>query len=407
VAGDVRLWGLRELPAWLTFFFGCYEASPNKGQGRRQACPRLALRKGASSMKKTRLFFAAAALLFLSSVLVGATAGHAGVRKRLGVIAFLRTVGDGPSGVFVIRPDGSGLRRLTPSRSDIGSYEWGPDGSRIAYLDRQGALWLVRPDGTGRRLLAASSPRRDPWDLSWSPDGEEIAVLASDPEALPAPTNSDPHFRIVVVPTDGGAVRRLPSGDAQVIDWSPQGDEIVYGDGTGRQRIIRTDGSKPRPFFHPLPKYGHGLPRWSPDGTHVGFVGFGGEVQRGRYTDRYAGIYVADADGRNLHLVTSHAYNEYGFAWSPDGRWILYGRANRAGIYVIGADGRNNHRLTSDSPKGSLFPVLTWSPDGRSVAYETDRTGNGDIYLIDADGHNHVQLTSSPAGDIEPSWQPR
>ena len=352
-------------------------------------------------MSKAFVFFAAAALLVLSSVLVGATAGRAGVRKRSGLIAFLRSVGDEPAGVFVIRPDGSRLRRLTPSGSDIGSYEWAPDGSRIAYLDRQGGLWLVRLDGTGRKLLTASSPRRDPWELSWSPDGKAIAVLASDP--------GTPHqaFRIVVVPTDGGPQRRLPSGDAQVIDWSPQGDEIVYGDGTGRQRIIRTDGSKPRPFFHPLPKYGHGLPEWSPDGTHVGFVGFGGRVRRGRFIDRYAGIYVADADGTNLHLVTSHAYNEYGFAWSPDGRWILYGRANREGVYVIGADGRNNHRLTRDPPRQTLFPVLTWSPDGRSVAYETDRTGNGDIYLIGADGHNQVQLTSSPASDTEPSWQPQ
>ena len=108
-----------------------------------------------------------------------------------------------------------------------------------------------------------------------------------------------------------------------------------------------------------------------------------------------------------LHLVTSHAYNEYGFAWSPDGRWILYGRANREGIYVIGSDGRNNHRLTRDSPTPTLFSTLTWAPDGHSIAYETDRTGNGDIYLIGADGHNKVQLTSSAASDTEPSWQPQ
>jgi Tol biopolymer transport system component len=45
--------------------------------------------------------------------------------------------------------------------------------------------------------------------------------------------------------------------------------------------------------------------------------------------------------------------------------------------------------------------------DGRSTAYETDRTGNGDIYLTGADGHNKVQLTSSAASDTEPSWQPQ
>ena len=74
---------------------------------------------------------------------------------------------------------------------------------------------------------------------------------------------------------------------------------------------------------------------------------------------------------------------------------------------MIGTDGRNNHLLTPDSPSPTLFPTLTWAPDGRSIAYETDRTGNGDIYVIGADGHSKVQLTSSAAGDTEPSWQPQ
>jgi Tol biopolymer transport system component len=68
--------------------------------------------------------------------------------------------------------------------------------------------------------------------------------------------------------------------------------------------------------------------------------------------------------------------------------------------------GRNNHKLTRDSPTPSGFPALSWAPDGRSVAYETDRTGNGDIYVIGADGHDQVQLTSSAASDTAPSWQP-
>ena len=204
------------------------------------------------------------------------------------------------------------------------------------------------------------------------------------------------------MPTDGGEPRHLPSGNAQGPTWSPRGDEIAYVSDSGKEWIIRTDGSKARPVFHrPV---GMGDPEWSPDGTRLGFAGL---VRRGGHITRYAGIYVANADGSNLHQVTSHAYNEYGFAWSPDGRSILYGRANREGIYIIGADGRNNHRLTRDSPTPSLSPALSWAPDGRSIAYETDRTGNGDIYLIGADGHDKVQLTSSAAGDTAPSWQPR
>ena len=110
-------------------------------------------------------------------------------RERLRFSAAMRTR-TGSAGLFVIRADGSGLRRLTPSGSDIGLFEWAPDGSRIAYLDRRGALWLVRPDGTGRVLLAASSPLRSPWVLSWSPDGKAIAVLARDPDEGPRPPNA-------------------------------------------------------------------------------------------------------------------------------------------------------------------------------------------------------------------------
>jgi len=344
----------------------------------------------------------AVAVAVLTGLLGCATASPAGVRSPAGTIAFLRGVGTTSTGLFAIKPDGSGLRRITPSGSDIESYGWAPDGSRIAYLDSRGALWLVRPDGTGRELLAAGSPLRGTWTLSWSPDGNAIAVLARD-SGTP-PTNSSSKFSIQLIPTDGGAPRRLPSGNALGVDWTPRGDEIAYTD-SGQQWVISTDGSKPQLFFgHRLAHEG-GVPLWSPDGTHVGFAGC--PVRRGRCVDRYAGIYVADADGSHSHLVTGHAYNEYGFAWSPDGRSILYGRANREGIYVISADGRENHRLTRDSPRPVDWGALTWAPDGRFIAYATDRTGNGDIYVIDAHGHNKVQLTHTAATDIDPSWQPR
>ena len=232
-------------------------------------------------------------------------------------------------------------------------------------------------------------------------------MLARDPAAGPA-TPSFFHLRLSVIPTDGGKPRRLPTGDAGRglagdvgwFPWSPRGDEIAYGV-NGRVRVIRGDGS----HRHPLHIYRGGGGTWSPDGKLLGFIG--GTRRAGRIVDRYGGIYVADADGGNLHLVTGHAYNEYGFAWSPDGRRILYGRANRAGIYIIGADGRSDHRLTRDSPRPVDFEALTWSPDGRSVAYATDRTGNGDIYVIDADGHDKVRLANTAASDIDPSWQPR
>jgi Tol biopolymer transport system component len=353
------------------------------------------------SSRLRRGLLGASAFAVVTGFLTGPAGVGAGTEGRAGTIAFVRDVGTGSS-LFTIKPDGSGLRRLTPVGSGVSTYKWSPDQSRIAYLDDRSALWLMRPNGTRRRLLAASTPSRSRWFLRWSPDGKAIAVLAQDRpaafgSALPANNLRLRHLRITVIPTGGGPPRRLPTGDVNWFAWSPRGDEIAYVGKDGAW-VISSDGSD----RHPLHVNSLDQPSWSPDGKHLGFVGC--RVRSGRCVARYGAIYAADADGSHLHVVTEHAYNEYGFAWSPDGRTILYGRENREGIYVIGVDGRNNHRLTRDSPRGTLFPVLAWSPDGRSIAYATTRTGNGDLYLIDADGHDKVRLTSSAENDFDPSW---
>ena len=121
---------------------------------------------------------------------------------------------------------------------------------------------------------------------------------------------------------------------------------------------------------------------------------------------RYDSIYVVNADGSGLRRLTRHAYNEYGFAWSPDGHRILYGRENHLGIYVIGADGRNNRRITADAPPQIAWEALSWAADGRSIAYTTDRTGGGDLYVVDANGRNKLRLTRSARTDLSPSWAP-
>src|SRR5262245_17134140 len=214
-----------------------------------KSCSQLTL-KGASAINKLSAS-AAGALLALSSLVVGAGASHARVEVRSGTIAFLRAVGDGPFSLFAIEADGSGFRRLAPSGSRIASFEWGPDGSRIAYLDMQGALRLVRADGTGRVLLAESSPLRNPTSLSWSPDGKSIAVIAYDPADGPVnPSRGVGHRRIYVIPTNGGEPRRLPGGYVgSELSWSPRGDEIAYSSSSGQALVIRTDGNSRARFF--------------------------------------------------------------------------------------------------------------------------------------------------------------
>jgi Tol biopolymer transport system component len=334
----------------------------------------------------------------LTSALVGTKAHSADVGSRQGTLAFLRyppgswkhDVG-GPR-LFSIEANATGLRALTPPRSRVAGYSWSPDGSRIAYVDGRRGLWVMRADGSRRELLVPSSTLKV-HSLSWSPDGKALTVLAQEPAARSRSAPPD----VYVVQTDGGELRRLPTGGALWPVWSPHGDEIAYSSPEGQVWVIRSDGTGARLVLRPGGLYVNG---WSPDGARLVF---GHNSRRGRYS----AISVANADGTDLHLVTNHAYNEFGEAWSPDGRSILYGRENREGIYVIDADGRNDRRVTRDSPPQVAWGALTWAPDGRSIAYSTDRTGSGDIYVIGADGHNRVRLTSSSAIDAAPSWAPR
>jgi dipeptidyl aminopeptidase/acylaminoacyl peptidase len=337
----------------------------------------------------------------------GVAAGQGRDARRAGRIAFLRLPAATAHrtfdpALFVVDADGSGLRRLTPRGTSVRSYEWSPDGKLIAYVDERLSLWLVRPDGSGRRLVLPTT-RLSSVSLSWSPDGKEIAIVSPGPDAHPR-TAACGDLALYIVPIGGGKpalVSPRRRGIGCGVAWSPRGGEIAYGDGGEVLGVISRNGGRPRILL----ASGVGGPQWSPDGAMLAAPTV---IHLGRRRAvRYREITVVDADGSHRHVVTEHAYTEYPFAWSPDSRRILYGRQDRQGIYVIGADGRGNHRLTRDSPRPAEWPALAWSPDGRSIVYATDRTGNGDLYLIGADGHDRVRLTHTPDADLAPSWTAR
>ena len=60
-------------------------------------------------------------------------------------------------------------------------------------------------------------------------------------------------------------------------------------------------------------------------------------------------------------------------------------------------------RLTT-SPAADLSP--TWAPDGRRLAFRSDRDGNDEIYVMDADGSGQHNLTRNPASDYSPAGSP-
>ena len=138
-----------------------------------------------------------------------------------------------------------------------------------------------------------------------------------------------------------------------------------------------------------------GAPSWSPDGREIIYYS---EQANGK-----ADIFVMNADGTNHRALTSTPEADEGSpAFSPDGKRIAFDtdRDGNYEIYVADADGRNQRRLTKH-PGRDLSPA--WSMDSRSIAFMSDRAGKGfDIFIMDADGSNPQQLTKTTS-----SWFPQ
>ena len=90
-------------------------------------------------------------------------------------------------------------------------------------------------------------------------------------------------------------------------------------------------------------------------------------------------------------------------AWSPDGKRIAFysERDGNAEIYLMHADGTALTRLT-DTRADEGYPA--WSPDGRTISFDSDRGGNFDIFAMNTDGTNVRPLTRHPSRDVSATW---
>jgi Tol biopolymer transport system component len=92
--------------------------------------------------------------------------------------------------------------------------------------------------------------------------------------------------------------------------------------------------------------------------------------------------------------------------WSPDSQTIVFAAEtgqDPADIWAMRADGSGRERLTRGA-SNDTSPAF--SPDGREIAFESDRDGSSEIYVMDRSGNNVRRLTTNPATDGAPAWSP-
>ncbi len=151
---------------------------------------------------------------------------------------------------FLMNPDGSSATRI-PVDVWVEYPAWSPDGTRIAFMGQtpEGTenyeIYVMSADGTGLRRLT-DSPASDGFP-SWSPDGGKIAFTStrddcSISEAPDCRTTGDigPYHTLYTMNADGSGVRRVTDTFAQFVDWSPDGQYLVFSPGLN---IVRPDGS--------------------------------------------------------------------------------------------------------------------------------------------------------------------
>jgi Tol biopolymer transport system component len=122
-------------------------------------------------------------------------------------IAYARS-GDGDSGIWVMRADGSSQRQLT---NDPGfAPDWAPDDTRILYIGGDYRLHTINADGTGRRRIGNVGPIRS---ARWSPDGARIALTMRD--------------AVWIINADGTGLHRIRQSAAYP-SWTPDGRHLVF-----------------------------------------------------------------------------------------------------------------------------------------------------------------------------------
>jgi Tol biopolymer transport system component/predicted Ser/Thr protein kinase len=317
-------------------------------------------------------------------------------------IAF-RSERDG-GGIFVMGATGESVRRLL----DFGYHPaWSPDGRQILYVTQSvgdpalrfttSELWVVTIATGERRLLTEG----DAVQPSWSPNGYRIAYWGRNA--------SSPAGDIWTLSAAGGepvAVTSEPALDWNPV-WAPDGRHLYFSSNRGgsmslwRVAIDERSG-KTLGRAEPLTTGGGAASQHitvSKDGRRIAYVS---QVE----TTNLQKVTFDPAAGTTQGAVESITRGSRTVAQpdaSPDGQLLAFNSAGRQeDIWVVQTDGNGLGQLTDDAFKDR---AARWSPDGRRIAFYSDRTGQLEIWAINRDGSGLQQLTRSP-GAHYPVWSP-
>ena len=349
--------------------------------------------------------------------------------------------------IFSLRVGGLNPINLTKDcTKDDFQPAFSPDGTRIVFRsDRDGGgLFLMGATGESPRRLTDFG-----FDPKWSPDGQSV-VFAT--EGIDNPLSRSSTSAVWTIDLLSGEKKKITEGDAVQPSWSPHGHRIAYWAvwQQGGQRDLYTisaGGGEPVVLTNDQPT--DWFPVWSPDGRFIYFCSNrGGSMNIWRIpVDEQTGQPLGDCEpvtsgvtaagqpslSSDGHLIAFTATVQTGnvervsmdpitgtvqgspqavsrltgrieyASVSPDGEWIACTTTDRQeDLILLRKDGLERRQLTNDIYKDR---GPDWAPDGKRLAFYSDRSGKYEIWAINTDGSNLTQLSRTTESSITfPRW---
>jgi Tol biopolymer transport system component/DNA-binding winged helix-turn-helix (wHTH) protein len=331
-------------------------------------------------------------------------------------IAFLRG-GDHATVLLVPSIGGPPERKLTETTSSIdfnrvgGSVpglSWSPDAKWIAMRDHgpgeaQESIYLFSMDTGEKRRLTFPPPGCGDGTPAFSPDGRRLAFSRTSTVGVSQVYLLDLSERLF--PERPAKQLTLRKQSTVGLAWTPDGREIIYSSGSywagGSVELWRISASgSGEPRVLALAGEHGWWPAISRRGNHLAFA-------RNHANDQ--NIWRLDLSGPNgkagkpFKLIAS-TRNDYNPQYSPDGKKIAFISQRSGGdeVWVCNSNGADAVQLTS--LRAAITGCPRWSPDGARIVFDSNAAGAFDVYVIDATGGRPKRLTNHPADDAVASW---
>ena len=331
------------------------------------------------------------------------------------LVAFQAYAG-GTFHIWVMRPDGSGVRQVTTGHGDDREPRFSPDGTKLAFSSDRAFngsydIWVVDvatgaltqwTNTGGVTTPPAPATRVDEFEPSWSPDGTRIAfVVGVGANGTTIESRDAAGTQIVLATASPGTRVNSPS-------YSPDGARVAYLQfGSNKSnlmvnqvKVAATDDAFP--FF----------PQWlsndqllyTADGKIRTTVVSSGATSEIPFEVRFT-LNRPPYRHKRFDFNSDDARQALGIvgpALSPDGRRVVFGALNQLWVMEIG---KRPRPITS----GLYYKTdPAWSPDGSKIAYASDKSGKTmDLYVLDWRTGVERRVTAlDGSAEVSPAWSP-